>query len=66
MYNHHSDEYQMRAHDNADLTDEYDLTTQEGKKRAEEYEALRKKSFKMFDTRHKEILLDNHNYGHIH
>ena len=65
MYNHHSDEYQMRAHDLSDLEGEYDLNTENGKKRAKQYEALKNKSFKMFETRHKEFVLQNHNYGHI-
>ena len=34
MYNHHSDEYQMRANDLDDLEGEYDTKTAEGRKRA--------------------------------
>ena len=48
MYNHHSDEYYMRAHDMNDLEGEYDLATAEGRRRAKQYEALKEKSFKMF------------------
>ena len=66
MYNHHSDEYYMRAHDMNDLEGEYDLATVEGRRRAKQYEALKEKSFKMFETKHKEMVMENHNFGHVY
>ena len=66
MYNHHSDEYKMRAVDLKDVEMGYNLKTEEGKKRSESYEALRKKTFKMFETKQNEVILDNANSGHIY
>ena len=56
----------MRAHDMNDLEGEYDLATVQGRRRAKQYEALKQKSFKMFETKHKEMVMENHNFGHVY
>ena len=64
-FNHHSDEYQMKAVDVDELRDEYDMNTVEGRARNVQYENYRSRACKLFDARQKEMLLDQHHSGHI-
>ena len=51
MYNHHSDEYIMKASDVEELKIEYDMNTNSGKARQAQYEKYRARACKLFDAR---------------
>ena len=65
MYNHHSDEFAMKAVDIDELENEYDLGTEEGRIRQAEYENYRLRACKLFSVRQKEMLFEQHHSGHI-
>ena len=55
----------MRAKDMLELQNEYDPSTEEGRQRIKDFEALKEKVMKPFAQRQKELLLTTHNLGHI-
>ena len=65
MHYHYADDYVMKATDLEELAPEYDPSTEEGRAREEQYQALKEKHMKLFDKKHKEILLQTHNTGHV-
>ena len=65
--NRHSDEYKIRAEDLSyeDIPAHYNPDTQVGRERIKKYEALREKTFKSFDRKTDEIIVENMQNGHI-
>ena len=66
MYLHHNDDYQLKKEDMAELENEYNLDSPEGRKRVKEYNALEKKVFTSFKESEERIIVEQANFGHVY